>query len=56
MKIELEKYEVEYIDNVLYDKHHIYSNKDPIIQQIRGKIESAEDDDWRDFVMSKVTW
>ena len=56
MKIDLEKYEVEYIDNVLYDKYHIYSNEDPIIQQIRDKLQSAEDDAWHDFVMSKVTW
>jgi hypothetical protein len=56
MKIELEKYEVEYIDSVLHDKYFIYSNKDPIIQQIRDKLESAEDEAWHEYVMSKVTW
>ena len=56
MKIELEKWEVEYIDNLLFDKVHIYSHKDPIIQQIRDKLESAEDDAWHEYVMSKITW
>jgi len=56
MKIELEKYEIEYIDNLLFDKVHIYSHKDPIIQQIRDKLESAEDNAWHDYVISKITW
>jgi len=56
MKLELEKHEVKYIDDVLHDKFFIYSNKDPIIQDIREKIENAENDAWREYVMSKVTW
>ncbi len=55
MIIELEKHEVEYIDRVLYDKQYIYSNKDPIIQKIRDKLESAQDDDWNRYVLSKIT-
>ena len=56
MKLDLEQYEIEFIDSVLYDKYHIYSNKNPIIPQIRDKIEAAENDAWNQYVLSKITW
>ena len=56
MKLDLEQHEIEFIDGVLYDKYHIYSNKNPIIPQIRDKIEAAEDDAWNQYVLSKITW
>jgi len=56
MKIDLEQYELDFIDNILHDKYFIYSNKDPMILLIRDKIRLAEDQAWNEYVLSKITW
>jgi hypothetical protein len=56
MKVELEKHELEYLDNLLHDRYFIYSSKDPIIRVIRDKIETAENDEWNKYLIERITW